>query len=109
MESSTFLQLDTTAGVIAPSPEGMLAEACNLAGPDTVAALQSTYPIHGRISPKRWHREETPGEYNEIPLSVFIGFIAQYLWEAYGFKTWTPNKFHKIYKKCSISLYHIPY
>jgi hypothetical protein len=76
----------------------MLAEACNLADPDTAASLQSTYHIHGRISSKGWRREEKPTEYNEIPLSVFMDFIAQYMWGAYGFKTWTPNKFHQAYK-----------
>jgi hypothetical protein len=54
----------------------MLAEACNLGCPDTAAAQQSTYLIHGRILPKRWNREEKPTEYNEITLSVFVGFYS---------------------------------
>jgi hypothetical protein len=41
-------------------------------------------------------REDTPTGYNEIPSYVFMHFIAQYMWEAYGLKTWTPNKFHQI-------------
>jgi hypothetical protein len=88
MRSSPFLQ---AAGATASSPEGMLAEVRVLIAPKLQHPYSESTPFNKRIAYRRY-----PIGFNEIPFSVFIHFIAQYMWTAYGFKTWTPNKFHKI-------------
>jgi hypothetical protein len=95
MRSLPFLKLDIAAGVIAPSREGMFAEACNLARPDTAVSFQWIYPIYDRNSTKRRQREETPQNTMKF-LFLFSRILSPNIC---GKFTWASNKFRQIYNK----------